>query len=105
MNIGKDAICLLFCICSSLLLVLLKIAVNIEGAWDERSTCDRTERCWTLKFPIRDTCLEDQGSGGRLSAFDNRNLKTLVKETPRESLREMIMCSMLHIKNSIDSFF
>lgn len=105
MNIEKKAMCLLFMHMFKLAPGASQIAVNIEGAWDERSTCDRTERCWTLKLPTRDTCLEDEGSEGRLSAFDNRNLKTLVKETPCKSLRETIVCSMLHIKNSIDSFF
>ena len=61
---------------------------NINRAWGEGTTSDRTVRRWFQKFRSGDESLEDEEGRGRPSILDNENLRVIVEQNPRQSVRE-----------------
>ncbi|KAF2349614.1 Transposase type 1 [Trinorchestia longiramus] len=69
-------------------------SVNINRAWGEESTRDRTVRAtvvewWFGKFPSGDESLKDEEGRGRSSSLENEQLHAVVEQNPRQSVREM----------------
>ena len=62
---------------------------NINRAWGEGITSDRTVRRWFQKFRSGDESLKDEEGRGRPSNLDNENLRAIVEQNPRQSVREM----------------
>ncbi|KAF2358304.1 Transposase type 1 [Trinorchestia longiramus] len=66
-----------------------KASANINRAWGEESTRDRTIRRWFGKFRSGDESLKDEEGRGRLGSLDNEQLHAVVEQNPRQSVREM----------------
>ncbi|KAF2344981.1 Transposase type 1 [Trinorchestia longiramus] len=64
-------------------------SVNINQAWGEESTRDRTVRKWFGKFRSCDESLKDEEGRGRLGSLENEQLHAVVEQNPRRSVREM----------------
>lgn len=64
-------------------------SANINRAWGEGSTSDRTVRRWFQTFRSGDESLEDEEGRGRACSLDNEQLKAVVEQNPRQSVREM----------------
>ncbi|KAF2346061.1 Transposase type 1 [Trinorchestia longiramus] len=64
-------------------------SVNINQAWGEESTRDRTVRMWFGKFRSGDENLKDEEGRGRLGSLENEQLHAVVEQNPRQSVREM----------------
>ncbi|KAF2366856.1 hypothetical protein FHG87_002405 [Trinorchestia longiramus] len=62
---------------------------NINRAWGEESTRDRTVRRWFRKFRSGDESLKDEEGRGRLGSIENEQLHAVVEQNPRQSVREM----------------
>ncbi|KAF2354804.1 hypothetical protein FHG87_014443 [Trinorchestia longiramus] len=62
---------------------------NINRAWGEESTRDRTVRRWFGKFQSGDESLKDEEGRGRLGSLENEQLHEVVEQNPRQSAREM----------------
>ncbi|KAF2351104.1 hypothetical protein FHG87_018137 [Trinorchestia longiramus] len=64
-------------------------SANINRAWGEESTRDRTVRRWFGKFRSGDESLKDEEGRGRLGSLENEQLHAVVEQNPRQSVREM----------------
>ena len=64
-------------------------SANINRAWGEGSTSDRTVRRWFQTFRSGDESLEDEEGRGRACSLDKEQLKAVVEQNPRQSVREM----------------
>ncbi|XP_029646755.1 histone-lysine N-methyltransferase SETMAR-like [Octopus sinensis] len=64
-------------------------AANVNRAWGEGSTSDRTVRRWFQKFRSGDERLEDEKSRGQSCSLDNEQLKAIVGQNPHQSVKEM----------------
>ncbi|KAF2350019.1 Transposase type 1 [Trinorchestia longiramus] len=64
-------------------------SVNINRAWGEESTRDRTVRRWFGKFRSGDESLKEEEGRGRLGSLENEQLHAVVEQNPRQSVREM----------------
>ncbi|KAF2355772.1 Transposase type 1 [Trinorchestia longiramus] len=64
-------------------------SVNINRAWGEESTRDRTVRRWFGKFRSGDESLKDEEGRGRLGSLENEQLHAAVEQNPCQSVREM----------------
>ncbi|KAF2361929.1 Peptide chain release factor class I/class II [Trinorchestia longiramus] len=64
-------------------------SANINQAWGEESTRDRTVRRWLGKFRSGDESLKDEEGRGRLGSRENEQLHAVVEQNPRQSVREM----------------
>ncbi|KAF2351861.1 Ribonuclease H domain [Trinorchestia longiramus] len=64
-------------------------SANINRAWGEESTRDRTVRRWFGKFRSGDKSLKDEEGRGRLGSLENEQLHAVVEQNPRQSVREM----------------
>ncbi|KAF2365177.1 hypothetical protein FHG87_004070 [Trinorchestia longiramus] len=64
-------------------------SANINRAWGEESTRDRTVRRWFGKFWSGDESLKDEEGRGRLGSLENEQLHAVVEQNPRQSVREM----------------
>ena len=63
-------------------------STNINRAWGEGSTSDRTVRRWFQKFRSGDENLEDEGRE-RACSLDNEKLQAVVEQNPHVSVRKM----------------
>ncbi|XP_014790435.1 histone-lysine N-methyltransferase SETMAR-like [Octopus bimaculoides] len=66
-----------------------RTAANINRAWGEESTSDRTVRRWFQKFRTGDENFEDEEGRGWSCSLDNEQSKAIVEQNPRQSVREM----------------
>ncbi|KAF2368605.1 Transposase type 1 [Trinorchestia longiramus] len=64
-------------------------SANINRAWGEESTRDRTVRRWFGKFRSGDESLKDEEGRERLGSLENEQLHAVVEQNPRQSVREM----------------
>lgn len=64
-------------------------ARDINEAFGPGTTKERTVQFWFQKFRMGDESLEDKEGRGRHAAVDDDNLKTLVEENPRTTVREL----------------
>ena len=63
--------------------------LNINQAWGETTTSERTAQLWFKKFRSGDISLEEKEGRGRPTALDNDQLKALVESNPRVTLQEL----------------
>ncbi|KAF2355667.1 Transposase type 1 [Trinorchestia longiramus] len=66
-----------------------EVFANINRAWGEESTRDRTVRRWFGKFRSGDESLKEEEGRGRLGSLENEQLHAVVEQNPRQSVREM----------------
>ncbi|KAF2344777.1 hypothetical protein FHG87_024467 [Trinorchestia longiramus] len=64
-------------------------SANINRAWREESTRDRTVRRWFGKFRSGDESLKDEEGRGRLGSLENEQLHAVVEQNPRQSVKEI----------------
>ncbi|KAF2353080.1 hypothetical protein FHG87_016163 [Trinorchestia longiramus] len=64
-------------------------SANINRAWGEEFTRDRTVRRWFGKFRSGDESLKNEEGRGRLGSLENEQLYAVVEQNPRLSVREM----------------
>ncbi|KAF2345107.1 hypothetical protein FHG87_024138 [Trinorchestia longiramus] len=64
-------------------------SANINRAWGEESTRDRTVQRWFGKFRSGDESLKDEEGRGCLGSLENEQLHAVVEQNPRQSVREM----------------
>ncbi|KAF2364599.1 hypothetical protein FHG87_004649 [Trinorchestia longiramus] len=64
-------------------------SANINRAWGEESTRDRTVQRWFRKFRGGDESLKDEEGRGRLGSLENEQLHAVVEQNPRQSVRKM----------------
>ncbi|KAF2351657.1 hypothetical protein FHG87_017589 [Trinorchestia longiramus] len=64
-------------------------SANINRAWGEESTRDRTVRRCFGKSRSGDESLKDEEGRGRLGSLENEQLHVVVEQNPRQSVREM----------------
>ena len=62
---------------------------NINRAWGKGTTSNRTVRRWFQKFRNGDESLEDEEGRGLPSILHNENLRVIVEQNPRQSVREI----------------
>ncbi len=62
---------------------------NINQAWGEKTTSERTARRWFEKFCSGDMSVEDEEGRGRTSTVDDGHLKALIEADPRQTVREL----------------
>nr|CDJ94146.1 histone-lysine N-methyltransferase SETMAR-like [Haemonchus contortus] len=65
------------------------MARDINDAFGQGTTNQRTAQWWFMKFRTGDESLEDDERCGRPSAVDNEDLRTLVDEIPRTTLKDI----------------
>lgn len=64
-------------------------ARDMNKAFGQETTKERTVQWWFQKFRAGDESLEDEEGRGRPSALDDDNLKALVEANPRTTVREL----------------
>ncbi|KAF2352159.1 hypothetical protein FHG87_017081 [Trinorchestia longiramus] len=64
-------------------------SANINRAWGEESTRDRTVRRWFWKFRSGDENLKDEEGRGRLGSLENEQLHAVVEQNLRQSVKEI----------------
>ncbi|KAF2351828.1 hypothetical protein FHG87_017414 [Trinorchestia longiramus] len=84
-------------------------SANINRAWGEESTRDRTVQRWFGKFRSGDESLKDEEGRGRLGSLENEQLHAVFEQNPRQSVREMsqtlgvsiatVLCHLKIIRN------
>ncbi|XGW33880.1 hypothetical protein V3C99_017956, partial [Haemonchus contortus] len=62
---------------------------DINDDLDLGTTNQRTAQWWFKKFRTGDESLEDNERSGRSSAVDNEQLRALVEENPRTTLKDI----------------
>lgn len=68
---------------------------NLNRVCGEGCTCDQRVRCLLLKFRCEDTSLEDYGGSGHPSTIHKHHLKTITKQNPRQSVKEV--CQIMRV--------
>uniref|UniRef100_A0A7I4YGD7 HTH_48 domain-containing protein n=1 Tax=Haemonchus contortus TaxID=6289 RepID=A0A7I4YGD7_HAECO len=63
--------------------------LDINDDLDLGTTNQRTAQCWFEKSRTGDESLEDNERSGRPSAVDNEQLRALVEEDPRTTLKDI----------------
>jgi len=66
-------------------------ARNINGAFGDGTASERTIRFWFEKFRSGDTSLENEECGRPETVVDNDQLRALVEEDTRKTVRELAM--------------
>ena len=61
----------------------------MQDAFGEEAVNVRTVQRWFARFRSGDESFEDDHAGGHPPALDNGNLKTVVEQNPRTTLREL----------------
>lgn len=64
-------------------------AQNINKAWGDNTANVRTVQFWFQKFRNGDFSLQDREGRGRPSEVDNDELKALVEQDPRQTIRQL----------------
>ncbi|KAL4501521.1 hypothetical protein ABPG72_018572 [Tetrahymena utriculariae] len=66
-----------------------KAAQEVNNAFGDKTTTERTAQRWYTKFRSGDMSVENQEGQGRKPSIDNEFLKGLVEKNPRTTLREL----------------
>ena len=64
---------------------------NINKAWEESTTSGKTVQRRFQKFRDGDESLKDEDGRGRPPILQNEDLRAIVEQNPRQSVREMSM--------------
>ena len=64
---------------------------NINKAWRESTTSERTVQSWFQKFHGGDKSLPDEDCNAQPSILHNEDLRAIVKQNSQQSVREMSM--------------
>ena len=66
-----------------------KTTANINKAWEESTTSERTVRRWFQKFCGEKESLKDEDCRGQLSILQNDDLRAIVEQNQWQSVRDM----------------
>ena len=64
---------------------------NINKAWGESKTSEKTVRRWFQKFHAGDESLKDEDGRGQPPILQNKDLRVIVEQNPQQSVMEMSM--------------